>query len=261
MSQLLILFNIVCDSLAEALDMQPPVMPEDGHTRLTTGDDTSSPGTGKEASVAEALWDDEDTKSFYENLPDLRFVLVRFNMQIIIYFKCMKCCEHYHFVFRAFVPAVLLGETDPKVSDQSSKAQDQPTVSTFNRTAIFKCLTLTNFFIKHQQTKITQDSAPEPDQSQVAAHDTAETSADAAVLSDGKNEKRKDENEKDKGSTKESEKDKGKEKDVEIEKEKVRGPEGTNLDGLLQRLPGCVSRDLIDQLTVIFFFDNFLFDF
>ncbi|KAI3809007.1 hypothetical protein L1987_24972 [Smallanthus sonchifolius] len=186
-------------ALAEALDMRPPVMPEDGHTRLTTGDDISSPGTGKEASVAEALWDDEDTKSFYECLPDLR----------------------------AFVPAVLLGETDQKGSDPSSKAHDQPT-----------------------------DSAPEPEQGHIAAHDTAETSADAAVPPDSKNEKRKDEDEKDKGSTKESEKVKGKEKDGEIEKEKLRGPEGTNLDGLLQRLPGCVSRDLIDQLTVEFCYLN-----
>ncbi|KAI3691889.1 hypothetical protein L6452_31691 [Arctium lappa] len=190
-------------TLAEALDMQPPVMPEDGHTRLTTGDDISSPGTGKEASVAEALWDDEDTKSFYECLPDLR----------------------------AFVPAVLLGEAEQKANDQSSKAQDQQT-----------------------------DSAPEPDQGHMGSHDTGETSGDAGVLPDRKNEKRKDEDEQDKGSMKESDKDKGKEKDGEtkgeIEKEKLRGPEGTNLDGLLQRLPGCVSRDLIDQLTVEFCYLN-----
>ena len=73
----MIILYFWCDSLAEALDIQPPVMPEDGHTRLTTGDDVSSPGTGKEASVAEALWDDEDTRSFYESLPDLRFVHIR----------------------------------------------------------------------------------------------------------------------------------------------------------------------------------------
>lgn len=35
-----------------------------------------------------------------------------------------------------------------------------------------------------------------------------------------------------------------------MEKEKVKGVEGASLDSLLQRLPGCVSRDLIDQLTV-----------
>ncbi|XP_076925948.1 regulator of nonsense transcripts UPF2-like [Bidens hawaiensis] len=181
-------------ALAEALDMQPPVMPEDGHTRLTVGDDVASSGTGKETSVAEALWDDEDTKSFYECLPDLR----------------------------AFVPAVLLGEAEQKVTDQSSKTQDQPS-----------------------------DSTHEPDQ----GHDTV----DVAVLTDGKSEKKKDEDEKDKESTKESDKDnkgKEKEKDVEAEKEKLRGPEGTNLDGLLQRLPGCVSRDLIDQLTVEFCYLN-----
>ena len=54
-------------------------MLDDGHTRLTTGDDVSSPGTGKDASVAQALWDDEDTKSFYECLPDLRYVSVYYN--------------------------------------------------------------------------------------------------------------------------------------------------------------------------------------
>ncbi|KAL7614468.1 regulator of nonsense transcripts UPF2 [Lactuca sativa] len=176
-------------ALAEALDMQPPVMPEDGHTRLTTGDDVSSPGTGKEASVAEALWDDEDTKSFYECLPDLR----------------------------AFVPAVLLGEAEQKGNDQSSKASDQPSDST----------------------------TPESDQGQIAAQDTAETSV---------SEKKKDDDEKDKGKEKEKEKD-GEIK-AEIEKEKLRGPEGTNLDGLIQRLPGCVSRDLIDQLTVEFCYLN-----
>lgn len=56
--------------------MQPPVMPEDGHTtRVTTGEDASPPAPGKDSSVLEAIWDDEDTRAFYEGLPDLRFVL------------------------------------------------------------------------------------------------------------------------------------------------------------------------------------------
>jgi len=58
--------------LAEALDMQPPVMPEDGTTRLTAGDEASPSGTVKDTSVPEPIWDDEDTKTFYECLPDLR---------------------------------------------------------------------------------------------------------------------------------------------------------------------------------------------
>lgn len=37
----------------------------------------------------------------------------------------------------------------------------------------------------------------------------------------------------------------------DIEREKVRVTDGASLDNLLQRLPRCVSRDLIDQLTVI----------
>ena len=58
--------------------MQPPVMPEDGHTtRLNTGEDASSSAVGKDSSVMEAVWDDEDTRAFYEFLPDLRFVNVQ----------------------------------------------------------------------------------------------------------------------------------------------------------------------------------------
>lgn len=68
-------------------------------------------------------------------------------------------------------------------------------------------------------------------------------------------EKGKDKEEKDKEKIKDLEKEKAKEKDSdkkgESEKEKLKSLEGTNLDALLQRLPGCVSRDLIDQLTVI----------
>lgn len=75
-------------SLAEAFDMQPPVMPEDGHTtRVTTGEDASAPASGKDSSVLEALWDDEDTRAFYEGLPDLRFVLVRLSCQLKVSLK------------------------------------------------------------------------------------------------------------------------------------------------------------------------------
>ena len=48
---------------------------------------------------------------------------------------------------------------------------------------------------------------------------------------------------------------------MENEKEKLKNIEGTNLDALLQRLPGCVSRDLIDQLTVITSLSQINFDF
>jgi hypothetical protein len=47
------------------------------------------------------------------------------------------------------------------------------------------------------------------------------------------------------------EKEKEGEKKLDKETEKVKGAEGASLDSLLQRLPGCVSRDLIDQLTVM----------
>ncbi|XP_065870964.1 regulator of nonsense transcripts UPF2 isoform X1 [Euphorbia lathyris] len=191
-------------SLAEALDMQAPVMPEDGHTtRVTSGEDVSSPAAGKDSSALEALWDDEDTRAFYECLPDLR----------------------------AFVPAVLLGEADPKASEQSAKNQEQPS-----------------------------ELAPESDQGQ-STQDISEACVDSGTLQEGKSvDKGKDKEEKDKEKAKDPEKEKGKERDAErkgdIEKEKLKGLEGTNLDALLQRLPGCVSRDLIDQLTVEFCYLN-----
>ena len=70
------MYRISCCSLAEALDMQPPIMPEDGTTRLTAGDEASSSGAVKDTSVPEPVWDDEETKTFYECLPDLRSVLI-----------------------------------------------------------------------------------------------------------------------------------------------------------------------------------------
>ncbi|CAL5026370.1 unnamed protein product [Urochloa decumbens] len=83
-------------SLAEALDMQPPVMPEDGHTtRIATCTDLTT--SEKESSVVQHIWDDEDTKAFYESLPDLR----------------------------AFVPAVLLGEAEPMLAEQHGKVHKQ----------------------------------------------------------------------------------------------------------------------------------------
>uniref|UniRef100_A0A803M476 MIF4G domain-containing protein n=1 Tax=Chenopodium quinoa TaxID=63459 RepID=A0A803M476_CHEQI len=179
-------------SLAEALDMQPPVMPEDGHTtRVTSGDDSSS-SAGKESSAAEAVWDDEDTRAFYECLPDLR----------------------------AFVPAVLLGEADSKSSEQHAKAHDQ-----------------------------SSDAASEPDQCHIAIEDNFEPSVDSPTLQD-------EEKEKSKEVDKERVKDKDADKKGDKEKEKHKGLDGTNLETLLQRLPGSVSRDLIDQLTVEFCYLN-----
>ncbi|KAK9123781.1 hypothetical protein Sjap_013383 [Stephania japonica] len=190
------LFRAVA-SLAEALDMQPPVMPEDGHTtRVITGEDSSSSSAGKESSVLEPVWDDEDTRAFYECLPDLR----------------------------AFVPAVLLGESEPKIPEQSAKIQEQQTELTID------------------QGQLTIQEAAEHDDKEKA------------------DEKAKERDDKEKEKAKDVDKEKGKEKDSERkgenEKDKLKGLEGTNLDGLLQRLPGCVSRDLIDQLTVEFCYLN-----
>lgn len=103
-----------------------------------------------------------------------------------------------------------------------------------------------------------KELAPESEQGQQATQDTGEVSTDSSASQEGRStEKGKEKEEKDKEKSKEPDKEKGKEKDAdkkgENEKEKLKSVEGTNLDALLQRLPGCVSRDLIDQLTVITF--------
>ncbi|PIN10169.1 hypothetical protein CDL12_17245 [Handroanthus impetiginosus] len=188
-------------SLAEALDMQPPVMPEDGNTtRVTSGEDVLSPVAGKDSSALEALWDDEDTRAFYECLPDLR----------------------------AFVPAVLLGEAEPKLNEQSSKMQELP-----------------------------NDTSAESDKGHMATQENPEVSADSGIVPDDNDVKDKEKEEKDKEKPKDYDKEKGKEKDTDrSEKDKSKGLDGTNLEALLHRLPSCVSRDLIDQLTVEFCYLN-----
>ncbi|TVU29130.1 hypothetical protein EJB05_20682 [Eragrostis curvula] len=184
-------------SLAESLDMQPPVMPDDGNTtRVTTGTEVS-PSSGKESSSAlEPIWDDEDTKAFYESLPDLR----------------------------AFVPAVLLGEAEPKSNEQHAKGREQ-----------------------------SSESTTEPE---TEVHDSAEASATEHQLDMLEPEVAKTRQDKGKDGEKEKSKDKDLDRKPEREKEKVRALDGASLDNLLQRLPGCVSRDLIDQLTVEFCYQN-----
>ncbi|CAA7052088.1 unnamed protein product [Microthlaspi erraticum] len=86
--------------------------------------------------------------------------------------------------------------------------------------------------------------------------DTTEVPADSSSTGDGLNiEQPKDKDEVHKEKAKDAKKDKGKEKDsdrkVDHEKEKGKSLDVANFERLLQRLPGCVSRDLIDQLTDI----------
>ncbi|CAN6835437.1 unnamed protein product [Brassica oleracea] len=171
--------------------MQPPVLPEDGTTRLTAGDEASSSTAVKDTSVPEPIWDDEDTKTFYECLPDLR----------------------------AFVPAVLLGEAETKSSEQSSNAKEKLSVM---------------HLVDNACRQTTED--------------TAEVLDDSGTMPDGLNiEQPKEKDEVDKEKAKDAKKEKGKEKDSE--KEKGKSLDVANFERLLQRLPGCVSRDLIDQLT------------
>ncbi|PKA55497.1 Regulator of nonsense transcripts UPF2 [Apostasia shenzhenica] len=228
-------------SLAEALDTQPPVMPDDGHTtRVTTGSDAQSSASGKE-SVPEPIWDDDDTRAFYESLPDLRF---RCELAFETNFPCpYPACElgcilmcfmavlNHSVVYlswpcRAFVPAVLLGEAEPKLNEQVQKTQEQQSENTI-----------------------------EPENVQ----DSAEVCVDSEPSQDGKADDKSKDEEKYTEKCKDSEKEKHKSKEVERkgeEKDKLKALDGASLDALLQRLPGCVSRDLIDQLTVEFCYMN-----
>ncbi|CAM9004096.1 unnamed protein product [Rhodiola kirilowii] len=173
-------------SLAEVLDMQPPAMPEDSHTtRGYDGRRWILPVAVKDSDVPEPIWDDEDTKAFYESLPDLR----------------------------AFVPAVLLGEAESKVNEQPSKTQDS-----------------------------LNEMAPDSDQGQMTPQGASDALPDIIDAQEGKCSERGN--------------DKKEKQSRDAEKDKTKVLEGTKLDGLLQRLPGCVSRDLIDQLTVEFCYLN-----
>ncbi|KAI8539857.1 hypothetical protein RHMOL_Rhmol09G0215800 [Rhododendron molle] len=215
-------------ALAEALDIEPPVMAENGHiTRVTTGDIA-----GIDSSILEALWDDEDTRGFYECLPDLR----------------------------VFLPAVLLGEAGSEVHEQSLTTQEQPSVVTWakgqhphpgeRRKKRGKSATREKGKANHNS--LPQGLASKSDQGQMATPDFAE---DSVTSQEGEFEK----DEKDQEKTKDPDKEKGKVKDTGRRgkgKHKIQALEGTNLHRLLQRLPCCVSRDQIDQLTVEFCYIN-----
>ncbi|OEL33050.1 Regulator of nonsense transcripts UPF2 [Dichanthelium oligosanthes] len=163
-------------SLAEALEMQPPVMPDDGNTtRVTTGTDVL-PSSGKESSALEPIWDDEDTKAFYESLPDLR----------------------------AFVPAVLLGEVEPKSNEQHSKGREQSSEST-----------------SEQETEL---------------HDNAQTSATEHQLEVKVDDGVKDSEDKDKDRGKDGEKEKSKEKDLDKKNEREKEKDQINIETKIKNI-------------------------
>ncbi|KAG2285282.1 hypothetical protein Bca52824_044886 [Brassica carinata] len=81
--------------------MQPPVLPEDGTTRLTAGDEASSSTAVKDTSVPEPIWDDEDTKTFYECLPDLRSILV-YGLNFLVHYNVYSSFSVFNLLY-AFV--------------------------------------------------------------------------------------------------------------------------------------------------------------
>ncbi|GJP55614.1 hypothetical protein CLOM_g14564 [Closterium sp. NIES-68] len=193
------------NALAEALDRAPVALPEDEHTtHVAGGGDSSAGGAGgggagadgaKREAEALPLWDDDETRAFYENLPDLKL----------------------------FVPAVLLGDGGGKGGKGAGDGEEK----------------------ESEEGEGKEEKEKEKGKEKEKERE--------------KEEKEKEkEKEKDKEKEKEKEKEKGKEKDKEKEKEKekVKGVEAAKLDDLLQRLPSCVSRDLIDQLSVDFCYVN-----
>ncbi|KAF2581924.1 hypothetical protein F2Q68_00001683 [Brassica cretica] len=106
-----------------------------------------------------------------------------------------------------------------------------------------------------------QESSSEVVESQQTAEDTTEFPADSGNMADVSiTEQPKEKDDVDKEKAKGAKKEKGKEKDsdkkLENEKEKGKSLDVANFERLLQRLPGCVSRDLIDQLTVEYCYLN-----
>lgn len=59
-------------------------------------------------------------------------------------FACLTCYQDLMnlFFLRAFVPAVLLGEAEPKVNEQSAKMQEQQTVRSLNSKLLSNALVI-----------------------------------------------------------------------------------------------------------------------
>lgn len=86
----------------EVIGKNLPDLPEDSNTTRIEAATVSAQSTSKESNATDSFFDDEDTRSFYENLSDLK----------------------------ASVPGVLLGETDPKsdsTKETTSEMKDDKT--------------------------------------------------------------------------------------------------------------------------------------
>jgi regulator of nonsense transcripts 2 len=83
-------------TLAELLNKDMPQLPEDSHTTRIDSGTSLQNSVEKENPQVESIWQDEDTRSFYENLPELRVL----------------------------VPAVLFGESDPKEKEKEKEAKE-----------------------------------------------------------------------------------------------------------------------------------------
>eukprot|EP00897_Mesotaenium_endlicherianum_P004511 jgi/Mesen1/4088/ME000214S03269 len=183
-------------SLAELLDKEPPVMPADDSVTRMSGPANGSAGSAADhgaLSTPEPLWDDDDTRTFYENLPDLR----------------------------AFVPAVLLGDTEVHKGGvdvgSSSSAKEQLHESGHVAEDTSSAATPTGTLVEGEK---------EAEGDAVVKDAGAEATAAAAGGGGGEGERA------------------------------LKGADAASLDSVLQRLPSCVSRDLIDQITVEFCYLN-----
>eukprot|EP01116_Phalansterium_solitarium_P000218 TRINITY_DN10128_c0_g1_i1.p1 TRINITY_DN10128_c0_g1~~TRINITY_DN10128_c0_g1_i1.p1 ORF type:complete len:1390 (-),score=694.08 TRINITY_DN10128_c0_g1_i1:248-4417(-) len=186
-------------TLADLLGKSLPSLPEDpATTRIEAVTATSGVVVKDTAALSEPLFDDEETRSFYEDLPDLRAVL----------------------------PGVLFGDAQPKGEQgPAEEKKDDKDGKEEPKAAV------------DAKTDAKADAKSEES---AAKDDKATTDADKAKKSEADK------------SGKEAEKPaKEGEKKKEDEDRDV-GPPSSKLELLIQRLPNCINRDLMDAACMDF---------
>eukprot|EP00899_Mesostigma_viride_P014203 jgi/Mesvir1/22784/Mv14173-RA.2 len=219
-------------SLAESLDKQPPAIPESDRTTriLSMGPEGGLTTPSKESAPAEPLFDDEDTRAFYESLPDLRVV----------------------------VPAVLLGDAegsergakgaDAKGGEGDATLKDVEGESGSTADGVTPAGAAQGGD-KGEASSVTKAPNSRQGSSSDVKASTSRQGSSGDVTSAGG------------GGAKEAVDKSGAKEDADADKDKEKsnrggGYEASSVDALLQRLPGCVSRDLIDKVAEDFCYVN-----
>ncbi|CAG8561233.1 3829_t:CDS:10, partial [Paraglomus brasilianum] len=206
--------------LADSLDLEMPDLPEDEGTTKLGGSvvKEGSSSKDKEDSFSSSIWEDEDAKSFYENLVDLR----------------------------TKVPGLLLdGNTSIKSDADETKSDTSPGIDKDDKADDVKDESTDDITLTDSKTKSIQDAMTEMMDRIVVANDENEDASEKHSADDDF----KDDQEDTTIGTDES----NLKKDPE-----AAGKSATSakLGSLLSRLPNMVNRDLIDQAAADFCFLN-----